>query len=146
MMDGLRISWCDWHLYLAGDLPPISLSSLHNIHPPVSNPWPLARQTMYICLLLLYLTSPNLVLRGRESVRYLDPHPSHIATPFLSNICQSLSVIRNPMYWNTKEPNLYRSLLSMGLSECMLGAVFLPRMGHLPFFERQLWRKSFEKW
>jgi hypothetical protein len=128
-----------WHLYLAADLPPTSLSTLHNVHPPVCNPWLLARRTIYIFLLLFYLTSPNLGLRGRESVRYLGPHPSHIAPHFLSNICQSLTVISNPMYWNTTEPNLYRSLLPMGISICTVAAESFRPKNRSPAFICQSW-------
>lgn len=115
-----------WHLYLAGDLPPTSLTTLHNIHPPVCNPWLLARRTLYMVAAPISC-QPQFNAEGAwvsESVIWTRiPHILHPPTPtLLSNICQSLTVIRNPMYSNTKDPNLYRSLLPKGTSICMAGA------------------------
>lgn len=94
-----------WHLYLAGDLPPTSLSTLQQYTTLVFQPLA-ACPLSYVAYMDAALLSCQLQFnaRGRESVRYLGPHPSHIAPPpLLSNICQSLTVIGNPMYWNTME-------------------------------------------
>ena len=72
-----------WHLYLAGDLPPTSLSTLHNTHPPLPTLGCLPAKRC-VRLLLSYLASPSLMRRGREWVSPLSgPASLTYCTPFL---------------------------------------------------------------
>lgn len=72
-----------WHLYLAGDLPPTSLSTPHNIHPLFQ---PLAACSscyVYVCCSHIF-ASPNLMRKGREWVSALSgPASLTYWTPFL---------------------------------------------------------------
>lgn len=72
-----------WHLYLAGDLPPTSLSALHNVHPPLPT---LGCSPAKLCvrLLLPYLAIPSFNAEGREWVSPLSgPASLTYWTPFL---------------------------------------------------------------
>ena len=97
-----------WHLYLAGDLPPTSLSALHNVHPPLPT---LGCSPAKLCvrLLLPYLATPSFNAEGAwVSQSVIWTRIPHILNPHPTNICQSLTFIGSRMYWDTMETNLYR--------------------------------------